>query len=500
MNPPELPAPPPPHIPPADVLRWCAAAAPELWFPSAAAEAHGVARDALNEPLRVLRQSELVAVGDWVAGRGQGYRLTATGERIVRGGGPVPLDGPVPADEPPDPNAFPPLSGLSLNDRALMTREAFLNPRAAIISPALILVCLVWFAWGLVVAWRIGVPGVAYLRDGESRVLIRLGAIYGPELLNGEWWRLVTAGFVHVGALHLLVNLFSLGVLGPVAEGLWGRKRFIVLYFLSGLGASCAAALVNPGSVTAGASGSLWGLQSAVIVWLIRFREHLPPALFMEWLRRMLLVTGVNVVVSLTPSVSWEGHFAGGVVGFAVGVFLDWSRWGVGRRRYAMGVLGIVTLTAGMLGGLWAGTYTVGEWKAVRQKAGTPAPKAGTLDPAFVAALEGVQPARWKPLLQSATVAILSRDPGRVSVAASKAREQCAQLRRHVKEVGDRLTPDPTNDALRAYLAEVNGLAEKLEGLFADPKPPSKLQWDDLGARAAKADAAWPQQAAPVVP
>jgi len=492
MDVPELPPPPSLSVTPADVLRWCAAAGPELWFPSAAAGAHAVPRDALHEPLRLLRQAELVAVADWVAGRGQGYRLTAAGERVARGGGPVALGPPAAADGPPDRDAFPPLSGLSLNDRGLMTREAFVNPRAAIVSPVLILVCLLWFAYGLVVAWRIGVPGVAYLRDGESRVLIRLGAIYGPELLRGEWWRLVTAGFVHVGAIHLLVNLFSLGVMGPVAEGLWGRKRFVVLYFLSGLGASCAAALVHPATVTAGASGSLWGLQSAVIVWLIRFREHLPPALFAEWMRRMLLVTGVNVVVSLTPSVSWEGHFAGGVVGFAAGVFLDWSRWGVGRRRYASGVLGLVALTVGMLGGLWAGTYSLGEWKALRRKPAPPAPQNAALDPAFVAAFEGVQPARWKAVQQSATVAILTRDPGRPSVNALKAREQCAQLRRQVAEVADRLSPDAPNAALRAYLAEVAALAEGLEALLADPKPPSKPQWDALGDRAARAEALWP--------
>ncbi len=366
MDPPESPNPAPPPVAPADVLRWCAASAPELWFPSAAAVAHGVPRDAFQEPLRLLRLAELVAVADWVAGRGQGYRLTAAGEEVARAGRAVPIDAPPPDPAPAGP---PPLSGLSLNDRSLMTAEAFLNPRAAVISPVLILVGLAWYVAGVVVARRLGVPALTYLRDGDARVLLGLGALRGQELLDGEWWRLLTAGFVHVGAVHLLVNLFSLGVLGPLAEGLWGRKRFVVLYLLSGLGAACVAVLVNPDAVTAAAAGSVWGTQAAVLLWLARFRESLPPALLGEWLRWMLLVAGVNAVVSLTPSVSWQGHAAGAVVGLAAAVLLDWARWGAGRLRYAAGVVGLVALTAGLVGGLWLGSQSLGEWKALRGQA-----------------------------------------------------------------------------------------------------------------------------------
>jgi rhomboid protease GluP len=483
-SPPPPPPPAPGPVAPADVLRWCALVAPELWFPSAAATAHGVPREALHEPLRLLRQAELVAVADWVAGRGQGYRLTAAGEKVARAGEAVP-----PTTDLVDPGP-PPLSGLSRNDRELITREAFQNPRAAIVTPALILACLVWFAVGAAVAWRHGRPIIGYLRDGDSQVLLKIGAIYGPDLLRGEWWRLVASGFVHVGALHLLVNMFSLAVLGPVAEGLWGRKRFIVLYFLSGLASACGAALLNPDAVTAGASGSLWGLQSAVIVWLVRFREHLPPALFGEWMRRILFVTAVNVVLSLTPSVSWQSHLAGGLAGFAAGVFLDWARWGSGRRRYTAGTLGLMGMVVGMLGGLWAGSYSLGEWKAIRQRAAPPVARPAALDPVFVDAFDGVQPQRWMAILQAAV------DAGRDPAAVAHARERCARLRRHAAELRARLAPEPSNERLRAYAGAVGELADRLDALLATPAP-AKADWDEVAERAAKAATLWRDLAAP---
>lgn len=511
MKPADPPTPSPEVPAPVDILRWCAAATPELWFASEGAAAHRVAREALNEPLRLLREAGLVVVADWVQGRGQGYRLTAAGERVAGGGGPIPLTPPRASESAEgDP---PGREGFTAYDRGEITRQAFLAPRPAIISPTLLFACAAWFAVGLYVAWDMGVPVASYVQSGDTRVLLRVGALYGPELARGEWWRLLSAGFVHIGAVHLIANLFSLGMIGPVAEGLWGRKRFLVLYVLSGLGAMCAAALVHPNSVTAGASGAIWGLQSAVIVWLLRFRAHLPPTLFSEWLMRMLLVLGVNVAISFAPGVSWEGHFAGGVVGFVGGVFLDWSRKGAGRRRFAAGVLGIVGLTVGMLGGLVAATYSTPDWRELRARLDRPQPVAPDvpqdlairLQPEFVKAFQGVQPARWKQAQTAVTVALVIRKPAGKTAppeteAMRKAREQLAQVRRDAAEVNSKLLAGRDAQPLREYLAEVTALAEALDTLAGAPGGPTQEGWGRVTGHAERADALWESMTVKPVP
>ena len=86
MEPGSLPAPPAPDFAPpttADVLRWCAAAAPDLWFPSVHAQSTGIPRDSIDDPLWLLRQAGLLQVGDWVRGKGQGYSLTPAGEKAL---------------------------------------------------------------------------------------------------------------------------------------------------------------------------------------------------------------------------------------------------------------------------------------------------------------------------------------------------------------------------------------------------------------------------------
>ena len=90
----------------------------------------------------------------------------------------------------------------------------------------------------------------------SADVLHRIGAVNGWDLLAGEWWRLLTSGLVHVGGLHLAVNMFALESIGSVAEGLWGRWRFAGLYLLAGLGGACCAMALQPIPGMAGASGS----------------------------------------------------------------------------------------------------------------------------------------------------------------------------------------------------------------------------------------------------
>src|SRR5207237_5664306 len=115
-----------------------------------------------------------------------------------------------------------------------------------VVTPTLLIATVLWFFVGLVYAARVGVPVGEYLWSGNAAVLERLGAVTGPNLLRGEWWRLLSNCLVHVGAVHLVLNMFVLGTAGPLAELFWGRGRLALVYVFSGLAGSCLAMALRP--------------------------------------------------------------------------------------------------------------------------------------------------------------------------------------------------------------------------------------------------------------
>ncbi|MDO3646789.1 rhomboid family intramembrane serine protease [Nocardia mangyaensis] len=126
-----------------------------------------------------------------------------------------------------------------------------------------------------------------------------------PRLVaDGEFLRLLGSGFLHYGAIHLLVNMFALYIVGRDLERVLGRIRYACVYLISLLGGS-AAVMALSGSITAtaGASGAVYGLFGAVTVTLIRLRQSPTP---------MLVVIGVNVLISFSlPGISLWGHLGG---------------------------------------------------------------------------------------------------------------------------------------------------------------------------------------------
>jgi membrane associated rhomboid family serine protease len=91
-------------------------------------------------------------------------------------------------------------------------------------------------------------------------------ALFGPSVAEGEWYRLVTSGFLHVSIIHIGFNMFLLLVLGRLLEPALGTPRFLVLYFASLLAGSCGALVLEPNALTVGASGAVFGLAGAVFV------------------------------------------------------------------------------------------------------------------------------------------------------------------------------------------------------------------------------------------
>lgn len=96
-------------------------------------------------------------------------------------------------------------------------------------------------------------------------VLVRLGAKYGPLMVRGEWWRLVTATFLHAGLLHIGFNLWCLVDLGPEVESLFSMQKFIVLYLVTGVFGFMVSFFWSPFGISIGASGSIVGLIGILI-------------------------------------------------------------------------------------------------------------------------------------------------------------------------------------------------------------------------------------------
>ncbi|MGA6162898.1 rhomboid family intramembrane serine protease [Amycolatopsis magusensis] len=126
----------------------------------------------------------------------------------------------------------------------------------------------------------------------------------------GEWWRLVTSGFLHFGLLHIAMNMLALWVLGRDMEMLLGRGRFIAVYFLSLLGGSVAEFVFGDvGQPTVGASGAIFGLMGGVLIAVFRLKLNPTTA---------LVTIGLNLVLTFSiPNISFLGHLGGFVIGAA---------------------------------------------------------------------------------------------------------------------------------------------------------------------------------------
>ena len=173
-------------------------------------------------------------------------------------------------------------------------------------------------------------------RFGGSELILD-GAVSRPAVADGEIYRLLTAGFLHGGLLHLMFNAFALYVLGTMLEPAIGRLRFATIYFVSLLAGSFGALLFEPDGLTVGASGAIFGLMGAAVV-IMRNRGINP----ME--SGLGLWLGINLVFTFAiPGISIGGHL-GGLVGGALAALLMFDL----RDRVRMPPLVPVLLAAGV--------------------------------------------------------------------------------------------------------------------------------------------------------
>jgi membrane associated rhomboid family serine protease len=192
------------------------------------------------------------------------------------------------------------------------------------VTYALIAINVIAFlAEGNITATGGGVGNSVYLKGallGSSEVQ----ALAGQGVAHGQWWRIVTGGFLHENLLHIGFNMYVLYVLGQMLERALGSVKFSVVYGVALLTGSLGALLVSPHSLTVGASGAVFGVMGATAV---EMRARQIP-LMQSGVGGLILI---NLVISFTFSnISWGGH-VGGLIGGALVAALI----GLGERRRA---------------------------------------------------------------------------------------------------------------------------------------------------------------------
>jgi membrane associated rhomboid family serine protease len=181
--------------------------------------------------------------------------------------------------------------------------------------------------------------GAGQFSNGGS--VIHDAGLRGPEVANGDWWRVISGGFLHAGFLHLLFNMYVLYVAGSILEPGIGTPRFLGIYFVSLIAGSLGALIIDPNSFTVGASGAIFGLMAAVVV-IARGRG-------VEQLASQFgLFIVLNLVLTFSISgISIGGHI-GGLIGGAVaaGLVLFVERQMSGRMGFGLELAGIVLMIA----------------------------------------------------------------------------------------------------------------------------------------------------------
>lgn len=156
----------------------------------------------------------------------------------------------------------------------------------------------------------------------DTRVLVIFGAMQNQLIAQGEYYRLLTSMFLHIGLIHLAFNSYALYILGQDVERLYGSARFLLIYFLSGLGGSLASFVLGNAGVSAGASGAIFGLVGTEIVYFYLHRSTFGQR-GQAQLRSLLMLAGINLFLGFTiPGINNLAHMGGLVFGALLGWIL----------------------------------------------------------------------------------------------------------------------------------------------------------------------------------
>lgn len=197
------------------------------------------------------------------------------------------------------------------------------------------------------------IGGGASSFEGGGKMIRDFG-LFGPAIDAGDWYRIVTGGFLHAGALHLAFNMLALYILGSLLEPALGAWRFLGLYAAGLLGGAFGALLLDPNQITVGASGAVFGLMAAGFL-IARHRG------FDDVASQIGIFVVLNLVFTFSiPNISIGGHLGGLVAGglAALAIAAGERRGGADGRAFE-GIALTVLIGVGIAGSLLAASASV---------------------------------------------------------------------------------------------------------------------------------------------
>ncbi len=166
----------------------------------------------------------------------------------------------------------------------------------------------------VMVAFTIANPTMLLVPEKQS--LIDFGANFGLLTCTGQQWRLFSYMFLHVGILHLAVNMYALYKVGPPAEDLFGWKNYLIIYLFSGVMGSLASCLVNPMLVSSGASGAIFGVYGSLLAFMYVQRDQFPQKTLHNHALMAVCFLICNVFYGfLVPEMDSFAHYGGLLAG-----------------------------------------------------------------------------------------------------------------------------------------------------------------------------------------
>jgi len=159
--------------------------------------------------------------------------------------------------------------------------------------------------------------------DSQSSIyLIKSGALFGPLVSEGEYWRLLLPIFIHVGIIHLLFNQLALLIFGRLNEYSYGKLQFLTIYIFSGLFANLLSYYITPFNISAGSSGGIFGIAGSYLSFLL-FQKPKNLIDNKENLLGISIIISINLLYGLTDSKidNWA-HIGGLISGFIIGLLI----------------------------------------------------------------------------------------------------------------------------------------------------------------------------------